>query len=799
MKRFRSLRAGIAVLSVVVLLTFGLPLIEFDSLAPGTRRVLERELGRKVEFTGGVRLHLLPWPGFSVEQVIIHDDPSMGLEPLAYISSLEVRLRLASLFGNRTEFSSLRLIEPSVNLVKHPSLGWNYPPLLLGALGGARSSGASLPRIEVRSGRVNFKFGLTKSVFYLSGTDVDVAPAGQSGNAVRVRFSGEPARTDRAAQGFGKLSGNGTLLLPPAGEPRLKAVLRLGRSAIAEILTLLTGHGVGWSGLIASRAELEGPVSNIAVKGNLELADVDRRFLALRFGSNWALDYAGRLDMTRQALALATRSSGAGKLPVRVRLWLRDYLQTPRWALTATAEGLPLATLPTLGREMGFEIPPLGPGSGTVDGGLSWSDSRQLQGSFMLRNVVLGEKAQQSLSVEQAWVKIGSGSIRLEPCVVHAGRGRRVRLSASYIQRESQLKIQLASEGMPVRTFRSAWLELAQLKPPPLLDTCEKGLWRGTLQCARLGDGPAAWSGKIGLQGAEFRVAGLSAPVAIASAKVRLEGGGYEMESIKGSVDGTRFQGGYRVAPGLSRRQSFDLKIDKAAAAELERLWEPALRRRQGFLARTLRLHRAPEPPWLKKRHVRGTFEIGTLAAGGIELESLRARLYWDGTTVNITRLTSGLMGSATLTGRVAIALGDRNPRYQATATVRDLPWESGKLTANGQLQTAGTGTGILLNASADGDFSLRRIRLAPEETPSNVTGCWELSMRRGAPRLRFPSLEIRRGGATYFGWGAVSVTGKIFLDVFNDSGDFRMSGTLFPLRLTPAVSQAAGAREQLR
>jgi hypothetical protein len=71
--------------------------------------------------------------------------------------------------------------------------------------------------------------------------------------------------------------------------------------------------------------------------------------------------------------------------------------------------------------------------------------------------------------------------------------------------------------------------------------------------------------------------------------------------------------------------------------------------------------------------------------------------------------------------------------------------------------------------------------------------------MRRGAPRLRFPSLEIRRDGATYFGWGSVSVTGKILLEVFNDSGDFGMSGTLFPLRLTPAVSRAAGAREQLR
>ena len=53
---------------------------------------LERALGRHVEI-GKVHFSLFKGPGFSVDNVTIHEDPAIGIEPVAYIEepgSMEV-------------------------------------------------------------------------------------------------------------------------------------------------------------------------------------------------------------------------------------------------------------------------------------------------------------------------------------------------------------------------------------------------------------------------------------------------------------------------------------------------------------------------------------------------------------------------------------------------------------------------------------------------------------------------------------------------------------------------------------
>jgi len=60
-----------------------------------------------------------------------------------------------------------------------------------------RTKFEALPALYVRSGRINFKFGDTKSVFYVTDTDLDVSPPSALSGQWRVRFSGQPARTDR--------------------------------------------------------------------------------------------------------------------------------------------------------------------------------------------------------------------------------------------------------------------------------------------------------------------------------------------------------------------------------------------------------------------------------------------------------------------------------------------------------------------------------------------------------------------------------------------------------------------------
>jgi len=72
------------------------PYINTGSYGERLRSSLERALGRRVEFRGRVRFSLFSGPGFSVDDVVIHEDPSIGLEPIAYMDTRRCGLCLWS-------------------------------------------------------------------------------------------------------------------------------------------------------------------------------------------------------------------------------------------------------------------------------------------------------------------------------------------------------------------------------------------------------------------------------------------------------------------------------------------------------------------------------------------------------------------------------------------------------------------------------------------------------------------------------------------------------------------------------
>ncbi len=97
-----------------------------------------------------------------------------------------------------------------------PSGPWNIQPLLDHPPRSRHSRSPTVPDIQIRGGRIDFKFGDTKSVFYISDADVDVYP-NENGEVV-IRFSGAPARTDQASQSFGELTARGLLRPGANGE-----------------------------------------------------------------------------------------------------------------------------------------------------------------------------------------------------------------------------------------------------------------------------------------------------------------------------------------------------------------------------------------------------------------------------------------------------------------------------------------------------------------------------------------------------------------------------------------------------
>src|SRR3954463_5493894 len=112
--------------AVLVLIAAGIaaPFIAADGFHDRIQAALQNALHRKVEI-GKVHLTLFNGPGFVVEDVLIDEDPAVGVEPFAFVSSLDARVKLTSLLRRHLEFSSLTLDDPSVNLVKPGDRSWN--------------------------------------------------------------------------------------------------------------------------------------------------------------------------------------------------------------------------------------------------------------------------------------------------------------------------------------------------------------------------------------------------------------------------------------------------------------------------------------------------------------------------------------------------------------------------------------------------------------------------------------------------------------------------------------------------
>ena len=184
-------------LAAVVAIGLLAPYLNANRLRPRIQAALETAFHRPVEI-GAVHLNLFSGPGFTVQDVVIDDDPPAGIEPFAHVESMQARIRWLSLLRGKLAFSTLRMDSPSVNLVRLQAGPWNIQQLLSHSSGTNSTKARDVPDIQIRDGRLNFKFGDTKSVFYISAADIDAYP-NESGDVV-IRFSGAPARTDRGGR-----------------------------------------------------------------------------------------------------------------------------------------------------------------------------------------------------------------------------------------------------------------------------------------------------------------------------------------------------------------------------------------------------------------------------------------------------------------------------------------------------------------------------------------------------------------------------------------------------------------------
>jgi hypothetical protein len=787
MKLSRKTIWRLFVLAAILVLAAGfiLPRINASRFGNRVRVSLEQALGRKVEL-GQVHLDLFNGPGFSVDQVIIHDDPRIGIEPFAYVESLEARVSFASFWTGRLVFSKLRLVNPRVNLTRPRSGPWNFEELLT-RTAGAAPAGVRLPVIQVRDGRINFKFEDTKSIFYFTDALLDATPPSSPGGAWRLRFEGQPARTDRPALGFGAFTARGTWRPDPSTGGNLNLTLGLEQGSLAELIRLVRGYDIGIHGEVTSQARLTGPVNDVKVSGHLEIGGIHRWDLVSPDTDNWPLDYRGQLDLISQTLVIETvPPAGAGPLPLSFRVRATGYLSHPVWAVLITFDRSPLAPLPEVGRHMGLTLPRVLALDGDLTGVLGYSSGVGLKGKLVARGAEIRMPDSPAIRLERAELIFEDSRVSLSPTALHlpaASRADQATLEGAYSWTDQTLDTAITTRSMAIPEPGSSWARL--LGPVPLMRECRHGRWRGLITYHQQGEAPGGWAGTILVENTQIPLSGFADPLELDKARIIIRDGGGAVDRISGHIGEADLAGEYHYRPRSSHPHQFRISVNELNATELERLLLPALQRDDSFLARALRLGRARVPEWLAARHAEGVLEVQSFLLGGQRFHDAHARLRWDGVSIEATELSSR-WGGGLLDGSLSASLRHALPVYHLSGGFESVNWMGARWNGKGTIETSGVGVDLLRNFSLNGAFKgASPLRAAGAEFRS-VSGTCTLSIPNGLPQLRFTGLRALVGGELYRGQGATGPDGRLAFELSSGQKPLRLTGTLFPFQLGP-------------
>jgi len=782
----KTLRRSLLI-ALLIVVAFGLaaPFLRADRFRPRIQAALEAALNRPVHL-GAVHFNLFTGPGFTVDDVLIDDDPAAGIEPFAHVESMQARIRWTSLFAGKLAFSSLRLDTPSVNVVRMPSGPWNIQPLLDHRPRSSAPHRHAIPDIQIRGGRIDFKFGDTKSVFYISDADVDVY-ANENGDVV-IRFSGAPARTDQASQTFGELTARGLLQTGANGEDQLSMGVHLDRTAISELTRLFHGSDIGVHGFVLANAKLAGPLSKIAITGDLNISDVHRWDLMPSPGEGWTLNYRGLLNLNGHHLELATLSNPASAPaqpdPVSVEFHLDNYLSAPKWSGNLQFRDLPAASLVETARHFGAPLPPGVQVDGKVQGAIGYSSQSGVGGQLTLANAAVKFPQGGSAQFESAQVQIADGKVVLAPADIDMEDGQSAQVEGEYAFDNTHAAFRIAT-----RQLTAGAAHLFEAAPIPLIEQLRQGAWKGWISYEKTAENPAVWSGQYELQNAVVEIPGLASPIRIASASVQMNGDGIQITRMHGRSGTVKFDGEYRYQATAVHPHRLRVTVPELQIAEAERLMLPALRRSQGFLARAFRLRDQPLPKWLEERDADITLQVDSLVNGESPLGELRAHAIWRGASINVPNL-GWRMEDTRASGKMAVNLAKAEPAYQLNGTIENFDYRSGQLDVDGEFTTSGIGSDLMLNLRSKGSFEGRGIVLAPDAEMRAVSGAYRVAAANGIPRLLLSNVQVSQGADTLVGQGSSQPDGHLVLELTSGRRQVRLTGMLLPVHPEPAPAR---------
>lgn len=286
-------------LLALLLLAIVPPLISVNRLQHRIANSISQSLGRPVHLDQ-VTLNLLPLPGFTLNNLVVDEDPAFGSEPIIRANSVRATLRISSLWTRRVEFSTISFTDPSVNLVHLANGKWNLESILLQAshievAPTAQKKAGPAPRfpyIEATGARLNIK--LDQEKIPLSFTDAEFALWLPNPEQWHLRLQANPVRTDTSVSGSGSIQVEGTLgRASSLKEVPIHLQGEWRDAPLGGASQVLLGRDAGWRGNMTLSANVQGTVGQSSVEAKLTANDARRADFIPKHTLNLELECLG--------------------------------------------------------------------------------------------------------------------------------------------------------------------------------------------------------------------------------------------------------------------------------------------------------------------------------------------------------------------------------------------------------------------------------------------------------------------------------------------------------------------------
>ena len=702
-------RARVAAIAVALLLVAVWLVPGFLSAERYRRRLeegLTRVLKRPVTFSSA-SLRLLPRPGFSLENVVIRENPSFGPEPFARADRLDGDLRWSSLWRARLDFARLHLERPSFNIVRSDRGEWNVENLLLAsgvaAAGGGREpdgTPASAFELEADDARLNFKVGTDKKPLAI----VDLRARLRFDPArglVEYRLAGNPVRSDLPTPppGILELAGEWKPGADLGGS--LNATLRTRGALLYNWVPLLTGENPEVYGVLDADVRLAGSLRVIKMEGEGRLAQLHRwEILPPSDPMPIVLHLRGEFDRTRGLVTVESLDANFGDSRVHLTGAIDRIPSAPDLDLVLALERSRLEDLVAVARRL------WGPGgglglSGRVDGLMSvqgpWAERRY--GGFLGARDIRLQTPSGSFALSEVALRIDKDGARLAPVkVALAPRVEIVAEGALYRKGSAgkhppeaagpRYEVHLSARSVDLRDVMRFGRALGL---PAVQGLDAQGA--GTASFVLAG---SAWpltrpslTGRAELRAARLLIPGLTEPVNIPHARIRVDGDHLVVDPVTAVMGTSVFTG--RLEHQGERQTPWWFEV-KANALSLEQgaLWFDVLGHRPplALLERipglsSVRARRTAASNAFSALNARGRFESPVVSFRSLSLQDFRAAVDISGRVLAISG-ASFRAGGGRGKGRVTVDLTNAPARIKgevSVAAVR-LPTLSNRLPA---------------------------------------------------------------------------------------------------------------------